>query len=518
MVSPKRWFLTAYENRDMREQQRAAIIGGVGGAAGLLLLVILTFLISVFKHPIFHVSVLGILTVEVFLLGALLLTKAGRSGPAAHLLLIPMSSYLWLLMFTTAGELDLTSVTDTIAFVFPLLAMATLITGKRTVLVYAALHIACLIGFTVFSRQIELLTEKEASEYLMDNLIAIIILTIILFTYIRNTEKAYHSIERSLNESQRNRESIERILVQTNDTAALLASSAEQMAAAAESFADNTQTQAAFIEEISSTVEELAASGENLFGVAQRQASATESVQLQMHSLHEVVTDVSEKTNSALSIRSDLNLSVEKSREEINAVQKVMMSAASKFDDMRDTVGVIDEISEKINLLSLNASIEAARAGDSGRGFAVVAHEIGKLADDTSNNLKSINILFENSHDEINLVSKKLQAFSEVLGKMIGQISAFGSSVDLIVQLTKKESALNEAAGESLKLVEQEASRILDFSAEQKEALNSIAKGISSMNEAMQQIVAGSEEMGATSKNLTSTAQNLMGLSSIFSR
>ncbi|EKJ86970.1 methyl-accepting chemotaxis protein signaling domain protein [Leptospira meyeri serovar Hardjo str. Went 5] len=59
-------------------------------------------------------------------------------------------------------------------------------------------------------------------------------------------------------------------------------------------------------------------------------------------------------------------------------------------ENIKETISIVEGISDRVNLLSLNASIEAARAGSMGRGFAVVAGEVSRLADETARNIEEI--------------------------------------------------------------------------------------------------------------------------------
>jgi methyl-accepting chemotaxis protein len=75
--------------------------------------------------------------------------------------------------------------------------------------------------------------------------------------------------------------------------------------------------------------------------------------------------------------------------EALRSMSLSMNQIVESSKDMKNIIEIINTISEKINLLALNASIEAARAGHAGKGFAVVALEISRLADQTASSEKT---------------------------------------------------------------------------------------------------------------------------------
>jgi aerotaxis receptor len=166
----------------------------------------------------------------------------------------------------------------------------------------------------------------------------------------------------------------------------------------------------------------------------------------------------------------------ESSKDHVNSLMGDMEEMKSLSENMGSVITVIDEISEKINLLSVNAAIESARAGELGKGFAVVAREVSSLSEKTAENVKSIASTIHSFRKSINDGTIKTR----------GVVHIFQEIQDLILSLhevTEKvqESSLNqlekimdingnvsEAKGELENInqsVQVERDRLIDFSA-----------------------------------------------------
>lgn len=131
------------------------------------------------------------------------------------------------------------------------------------------------------------------------------------------------------------------------------------------------------------------------------------------------------------------------------AMGRINMNSAK----MNEIISVINDISDRINLLSLNASIEAARAGDAGRGFAVVAEEISRLADATASSTRDIEALITHSAEATREGFKTVRETLSHIGSVSDEILQINDTFEGMYSFLEAQRAAKVAAERETELV-----------------------------------------------------------------
>jgi len=221
---------------------------------------------------------------------------------------------------------------------------------------------------------------------------------------------------------------------------------------------------------LASASEQIQASAESLSASAGQQAASVEETSATVDRISQAVSQNSESARVADDIASR---SARQASESGDAVRQ-MVDAMEKIVQR---IGIIDDIAYQTNLLALNAAIEAARAGEHGRGFAVVAAEVRKLAER-----------------------------SQVAAQEIGKVA--GDSMDL----SQRAGSL---LGELVPSIRRTADLVQEISAasrRQTEGLAQINASVSQLSGTAQGTASASEELSATSQEMSSQAGSLQRL------
>jgi methyl-accepting chemotaxis protein len=196
-------------------------------------------------------------------------------------------------------------------------------------------------------------------------------------------------------------------------------------------------------------------------------ASATEE-------LGSSVQEISRQVHESSRIALDAVKQAEKTDQRVNELSQ----AAGRIGDV---VKLITAIAEQTNLLALNATIEAARAGEAGRGFAVVASEVKSLANQTA------------------------KATEEISAQIGGMQNATRESVGAIKEIAATINRISEITGTIAAAVEQQGAATHDIAHNVHEA----AKGTSEVASSIGEVNRGAGETGAASAQVLASAQSL---------
>ncbi len=440
----------------------------------------------------------------------ILILRKGFYHFAAHSFLLMMLASIWVVIFLEPTS-DMIQILDSVVLVAAVMAIAPLLIlrQKYSMFFYFILNSAILFLFCLFIQDKRPDAAFDMVEYYVDNMVAFLIITVAAYFVfdINNKAMAKNS---ALLEDQHNRNKKTNEIIDTVDIVAKrLSYSVSELGRGVGLFSDNSQAQASSIEEITATMEEISSNTDNINDLTDDQNNSLNGVTESLRGLLDSVSETEKEINSIMSLRNTLNEETENSRQSMSSILKTVSQMTHEFKDIENVVSLIDDISEQINLLSLNAAIEAARAGESGRGFAVVADEISKLADQTAENVKTINTSIKKNLEWLMSSFQGLQSFEKVLENMISFIMELSTSIDTINSLAKKDMSINRDIKDKTDGVITIAETIRNAMAEQKGAISEILTSLTAVNQATQEFAAGSKELASTSSEVDEITNEL---------
>jgi len=293
------------------------------------------------------------------------------------------------------------------------------------------------------------------------------------------------------------------------DNAADLSAGSEQMSVAAETFSDHAQNQAASAQQITASIVEVSAGIDSINISSLEQFKSLGDFISDMLRLYENMKQMGNKLRETLAISNDIETTARSSERSLNDMTESMTSIMNSSREMTGIVDIINDISEQINLLSLNAAIEAARAGDAGRGFAVVADEISKLADQTATSIKEIDKFIQQNNSQIDRGKNSVKSASGTITDVIDDVNRIGAMMNDLGEFMSKQLDVNEAVNLEAKRMRQRSEEMKIATEEQKIAIEEIVRSISSINETTQANATGAEEMAGTIEKFSTVAEDL---------
>ena len=263
-----------------------------------------------------------------------------------------------------------------------------------------------------------------------------------------------------------------------NDTSSQTLAANNEISKAVEDVAEGSTGMAASISKIN----------ENLVEMSNETKDINESVN-EIKNQTTAVQDSSKIMNDKVKSMQD---SSHKMDDGISAISKRIETVNTTVDKVSNIVSVIEEISSETNLLSLNASIEAARAGDAGKGFAVVAQEIRVLSDNTNTELENIKQIISSLVEECRYCVQASGTIVEDNAKQKEEIKAvldeFGALDEQIQKTAEKADEIEELVTAMIELnddITKSSNSLTDVSAANAAATEEMNANIEELNAMM---------------------------------
>ena len=245
------------------------------------------------------------------------------------------------------------------------------------------------------------------------------------------------------------------------------------------------------------------------------QSSSIEDNTKDIRDITSTIQQISVTSSQRAENAKDIQKFVADGDEKINATAEVLGEVTAKLDEIGEIVSIINAIAEQTNILSMNAAIESAHAGDAGRGFAVVAEEIRGLAESTSENAKRIAASVSGIVEKVNSADKAsalaAESFTQVGQQTHSIIASLNAITNDIQQVEKKISVIDKRTAD----ISDSAKKISEYCDTFTQEQNAVSEAMAQMHNIFSEAKTGVEEIAAGSTDIVNRTLEVTEFSNI---